>query len=183
MVHLDAGSTYDVTRGELVVTLRNEHSTANTVTLSTRLAPTGAGGQFSYRLAVPQQYLPATHRQDDALAVSDTSPRLHFASITVDGVEAQPLDSAQTLFSTSFSNRVQEHRLDLAVTLPQADSDGDQMPDWWEEANGLNPLFAGDATSDADNDGWDALTEFRSGGDPNVSDNAATVATGSPHCC
>lgn len=39
--------------------------------------------------------------------------------------------------------------------LPLVDSDGDRMPDDWENRYGLNPLDARDANYDEDNDGWD----------------------------
>jgi hypothetical protein len=45
--------------------------------------------------------------------------------------------------------------------VPDVDSDSDGLPDWWEHANNLNPLEGEDASSDNDNDGLDALSEFR----------------------
>ena len=50
------------------------------------------------------------------------------------------------------------------------DDDGDGMPDWWEMANNLDPLFAGDAASDYDFDGLTALEEYKLGTDPNKAD-------------
>ncbi len=45
------------------------------------------------------------------------------------------------------------------------DTDGDGMPDAWELAHGLNPLF-NDASLDADGDGVSNLDEFLAGTDP-----------------
>ncbi len=45
------------------------------------------------------------------------------------------------------------------------DSDGDLMPDPWEDQFSLDP-GADDARQDADGDGWDNLEEFRAGTDP-----------------
>jgi len=45
------------------------------------------------------------------------------------------------------------------------DTDGDGIPDAWEEANGLNPDF-NDANLDPDNDGFANLYEYLSGSDP-----------------
>lgn len=42
------------------------------------------------------------------------------------------------------------------------DSDGDGMPDWWENANGLNPLV-NDAGGDPDSDGLTNLQEYNNG--------------------
>lgn len=47
-----------------------------------------------------------------------------------------------------------------------SDDDNDGMPDIWESAHGLNPLF-NDAKLDADGDGYPNLREYRSGSDPN----------------
>ena len=43
----------------------------------------------------------------------------------------------------------------------QQDSDGDQMPDWWERRWGFDIDDAGDADDDPDLDGDDNLTEFQ----------------------
>ncbi len=50
------------------------------------------------------------------------------------------------------------------------DDDNDGMPDWWENANGLNPLNPADANGDPDGDGLTNLEEFLLGRDPNVFD-------------
>jgi len=46
------------------------------------------------------------------------------------------------------------------------DDDGDDLPDGWELANGLDPLDPDDASGDADGDGLDNLGEFLAGSDP-----------------
>jgi len=46
------------------------------------------------------------------------------------------------------------------------DDDGDTMPDDYEVANGLDPLDAADATTDADGDGFTNLEEFQAGTNP-----------------
>lgn len=52
----------------------------------------------------------------------------------------------------------------------KTDSDGDGLPDWWEDANGTNPDSAADSTADPDGDGVDNRTEFAAGTNPNFPD-------------
>ena len=47
-----------------------------------------------------------------------------------------------------------------------ADSDGDEMPDMWENANGLDRFSAADANADSDSDGQSNAREYQAGTDP-----------------
>ena len=53
-----------------------------------------------------------------------------------------------------------------AVDPAKRDSDGDGMPDVWEERYGLNPMNPDDAHLDADGDGFTNLEEYLAGTDP-----------------
>lgn len=53
----------------------------------------------------------------------------------------------------------------LAAGLLTLDRDDDGMPDFWEMANGLNPVDAADAAADRDSDGMSNLQEYVVGTD------------------
>lgn len=56
----------------------------------------------------------------------------------------------------------------LRLTATQlVDTDGDGMPDWWEDLHGFNKLSAADASLDPDLDGASNLQEYLAGTNPN----------------
>jgi len=70
------------------------------------------------------------------------------------------------------------------VPPPNPDVDGDNIPDAWETAHGLDPNNPFDATQDPDNDGFTNLQEFQNGTDPQIwnaptSNFASMTAAGS----
>ena len=60
----------------------------------------------------------------------------------------------------------------LIIRPEDRDTDGDKMPDVWEEKFGLNPYDPGDAGADADGDGFTNLEELQ--GSSNPTDAAET---------
>jgi hypothetical protein len=54
--------------------------------------------------------------------------------------------------------------------IPPADTDGDGMPDYWEDVYGLDGNSPADAAEDADDDGFDNLAEYARRTNPRVPD-------------
>ncbi len=60
-----------------------------------------------------------------------------------------------------------EIRVVKGDAVPTGDSDGDGMPDAWEQEHGLDPQNPADGAEDADGDGMSNYGEYRAGTDPN----------------
>jgi hypothetical protein len=61
------------------------------------------------------------------------------------------------------------------TNLEIVDSDGDGLPDWWEDQYGLDKANALDAVLDLDNDGASNLAEFLAGTDPDSSNSVFRI--------
>jgi hypothetical protein len=61
------------------------------------------------------------------------------------------------------------------TNLTVVDSDGDGLPDWWEDLYHLNKNSATDAALDLDGDGASNLNEFRAGTLPNNSNSVFRI--------
>jgi hypothetical protein len=85
----------------------------------------------------------------------------------------QPLTAGEYAYSVAaadiYGNAAAAERT-LTVASAPGDSDGDGMPDDWENAHGLNPDDDSDAALDADNDGLTNLEEYENDTDPNDRD-------------
>jgi len=58
----------------------------------------------------------------------------------------------------------------ITVTDPNTDSDGDDLPDWWEEQYFLGDLTVLNRNGDHDNDGYSNYQEYLNGTNPTVKD-------------
>jgi|GEM_PF-1135209 len=172
------GGTTLLQSGQLEMTFSSASNPENRVTLQTSLQPTGTGNAnpYSYLLKAPLAYLPAAPRLNDYLAIGETSTDFRVESIAINGQPATLLDGSIEFYGLSFANRAERYRLDLLVTGDSSDSDGDELPDWWENLHGLDPLSA-DADADLDGDGWSNHLEFARGTNPRESNIEPELAT------
>jgi hypothetical protein len=172
------GQTVLLQSGHLKLTFVNQRNPANRVTLETELQPTGSGSSkpWSYSIKVPLAYLPEAPRIGEFLAVNNANTNFKIEEITIDGVPATLPDGSKEFYGLSFASRSGNYRMDLLVVGNSTDSDGDGLPDWWEELFGLDPDLA-DANGDLDNDGWSNLEEFHRGSNPAVSNRDPLLVT------
>jgi T5SS/PEP-CTERM-associated repeat protein len=64
-----------------------------------------------------------------------------------------------------------------AVLNPNDDTDGDGIPNGYEQSHGLDPLNPADASADNDGDGFSNLQEYLAGTDPNNSASAFRITS------
>jgi hypothetical protein len=95
----------------------------------------------------------------------------HFPDDSVTERIRRLLDNADPVASLS-TNCVTGARLNLCASL---DSDGDELPDWWELESAAT-LSAMNGASDTDGDGMSDLAEYRTGTDPKESSSVWSVA-------
>ncbi len=167
-----------VTEGQLEWTIRLDEEGTRTLTLHTELQPL-ANGAYSYRLKVPHEAFVAgfspSDLSPDAVPLEATDTRYRHHEVRINGTPARILPPGRDFFDASQGQRLSTYRLDLAAVLEIPDSDGDGMPDWWEQRFGFDN-FAKDGTGDLDGDQLSNLSEFRLGSDPTVADNAPRIA-------
>lgn len=128
------------------------------------------GGAYSYMLRIPHEArIAALENPTDegVIPLTGTERRFNAESVLVASVPATILPPARDFILADQNRRSQSYRIDLEIHQEMADTDGDGLPDWWEERYGLNK-FVADALEDTDSDWWDNSEEFRRGTDPTM---------------
>jgi Ca2+-binding RTX toxin-like protein len=165
-----------ITEGELTWTILRSDGT--TLELSEELYT--LDDDFSYQLQVPHEALSfglSASGGSVPLAASETT-QTHLL-ITVNGEPAMIVGPSGDSFDVDQARRASTYRLDLALDVVATDSDGDGIPDWWEDLFGLDKQDPDDAALDTDGDGLANLQEYLGGFDPNRDSRTPELKTAS----
>jgi len=155
-----------------VGTLRWEFQSATrTVMVSTPL--TNINDQFSYLLRVPCETEIGTFIASSnvirLLSAPTTYDRSRVAVITDRTNQAALISPAQAVLSLASQDRGHIERVDLEISIPCLDSDGNGLPDCWEQA--FFGRIGVDPNADPDQDGMSNLAEYLAGTDPSDPDS------------
>jgi hypothetical protein len=127
-------------------------------------------GVFSYSLRVPHTALALGLTASARSVALATGPsRQTHLDITVDGHAATILSPGESVFDVEQAARAMTYRLDLEVEIPAVDTDGDGMPDWWEDTYGFDKQNAAD--------GRNNRAEFLAGSDPKTDNRLPQLLT------
>ena len=172
------GQTFLLQSGELKITFVNQSNSANRMTLTTDLQPTGNGDNrpFSYSLKVPLAYLPESTRLKDFLSINSLPTQFKVEQITIDGKPATLPDGSTDFYVLNFASRAGQYRLDLLIGGESTSTANDGIPDWWKRLYGL-AVNANVASDDLDRDGWSNIQEFLRGSDPTKSNRDPQLVT------
>jgi hypothetical protein len=133
------------TSGRLSWNLRTTGPMGRNFQLTAQLESLG-GGHYSYRLSIPHEVLAYDLTvRSNAIGLASSSTQVEHLSVTVDGQPLTINPAAVDGFTVAQSQRANALRIDLVLTTNSPDSDGDGLPDWWEDQNGLNKYDHTDA--------------------------------------
>lgn len=133
--------------GALTWVIQSTATGSSTVLAST--TPGIVAGASFYRLEVPVEKLPPGFSLSGN-TISTATTTFNRGNITLDGAPVSivyPTTADRATFTFTETARGKMDHLDLAIMTPFLDSDGDGIPDWWEDLYGLNKYDPSDATT------------------------------------
>lgn len=138
VVFRGAGQPLVLRDGSLELTLRGSVPSPWERRFRTRLESLGQG-RFSYRLSLPHDLLAynlETAASSVPLAAGPAS--LEQASMTLDGLPLTIVDPGVRFFAVQQKERASTRRVDWDASRVLTDTDGDGLPDAWEDRNGYD---------------------------------------------
>jgi hypothetical protein len=158
------GYAFLLTNGQLAWTIQPNGGQPFTITTQLQ----AVGTSYSYRLEIPVEKIAGGFTlSPGTIAATLSSTTYTRGAVTLDGMAVPitfPAGAAAGAFSFAESQRGKMERVDLAFSVSVLDTDGDGIPDWWENQYGLNPFDPSDI--DSDGDGETNLAEYRSHTNP-----------------